>query len=88
MTGKVSNTCMAGNENDYKGVVCFFFFVFFKQKTAYEMRTSGVQTCALPISHGLPDRLGVDLRPRRCHLRFKPEVCVRQIGRASCRERA
>jgi len=28
--------------------VCFFFF--FKQKTAYEIGVTGVQTCALPIS--------------------------------------
>ena len=33
-------------------VVCLllFFFFFFKQKTAYEMELTGVQTCALPIS--------------------------------------
>src|SRR3546814_5567006 len=31
--------------------VYLFYFFFFKQKTAYEMRISdGVQTCALPIS--------------------------------------
>src|SRR5690606_40864906 len=30
-------------------------FVFFKQKTAYEIFTTGVQTCALPILRdGLP----------------------------------
>src|SRR3712207_8265594 len=28
----------------------YFFFFFFKQKTAYEIGVTGVQTCALPIS--------------------------------------
>src|SRR3712207_860372 len=35
--------------------MCDFFF-FFKQKTAYEiLAVTGVQTCALPIFHGLTD---------------------------------
>src|SRR5947209_11375979 len=30
-------------------VILFFMFFFFKQKTAYEIGVTGVQTCALPI---------------------------------------
>src|SRR5215467_4235437 len=30
-------------------VLFFCFFFFFKQKTAYEITRTGVQTCALPI---------------------------------------
>src|SRR3546814_4516881 len=37
-------------------------FVFFKQKTAYEMRISdGVQTCALPILGDFPSVAGREL---------------------------
>src|SRR5215203_3718542 len=34
-------------------VLRFLKFFFFKQKTAYEIGVTGVQTCALPISRGL-----------------------------------
>src|SRR3546814_10862786 len=45
-------------------VVFMYFFFFFKQKTAYEMRISdGVQTCALPIYKREP--LALDLPERR-----------------------
>src|SRR5207248_7380791 len=37
-----------------------FLFFFFKQKTAYEIRTvTGVQTCALPIYDDLNDSPGL-----------------------------
>ena len=40
-------------------MVCsVFIFFFFKQKTAYEIGSvTGVQTCALPISGGMQQRL-------------------------------
>src|SRR3989475_2981616 len=34
---------------------CVLSFFFFKQKTAYEITMTGVQTCALPISRVPPD---------------------------------
>src|SRR5947209_18502818 len=40
---------------DSSGCVIFFFF---KQKTAYEIGVTGVQTCALPISARGPPVLG------------------------------
>src|SRR3989454_2542826 len=51
-------------------------FFFFKQKTAYEItRWTGVQTCALPISHALRVHA---LQPRACGERG--ERCI-ALGR-------
>src|ERR1051325_4412949 len=62
-------------------VICFFF----KQKTAYEIRTvTGVQTCALPISAlNTPQFAWVKSRlprkPQPVPPIFQPEVAARAI---------
>src|SRR3546814_5441319 len=79
---------------------CLFFFFFFKQKTAYEMRISdwSSDVCSSDL-YPLPHMPVVkDLVPDLTHfyaqyasikpwLRTQSAPPTREIGRASCRER-
>src|SRR3546814_9666224 len=80
---------------------CLFWFFFFKQKTAYEMRISdwSSDVCSSDLFGALPLPLVVlaaafaaDVRNLRLgalgpHARCLHRHTLSQIGRASCRER-
>src|SRR3546814_8992253 len=69
-----------------------FYFFFFKQKTAYEMRisdwSSDVCSSDLIVKGARRGGGAIDLARAQYALGIEPVAMVRgQIGRASCRER-
>src|SRR5688500_19065312 len=77
-------------------LLSFLYFFFQAEDGIRDYKVTGVQTCALPISHGVLDDAahGPDLRPGPAGAREGDDVegagvleQVAEIGRASCRER-
>src|SRR5438445_13670778 len=58
---------------------------FFKQKTAYEIGVTGVQTCALPICNSVSESLAVGKDVLHLHVLEQPSVELR--GRCRSEER-
>src|SRR3546814_10701613 len=82
---------------DDECLLCLYFFFFFKQKTAYEMRISdwSSDVCSSDLDHvaaiGMEAKLAVGERARVGGEEGAAAVLdlpvTLQIGRASCRER-
>src|SRR5262249_57217314 len=72
---------------------CIGFFFFQAEDGIRDWSVTGVQTCALPISHRDEARDIADRERREAHQRGEREPAERhraaaeEIGRASCRER-
>src|SRR3546814_7467610 len=82
--------------------VCIYFFCFFKQKTAYEMRISdwSSDVCSSDLEEALAECRRVNIRLQQLSDKYHSERkyqrdafihnlmgIIYQIGRASCRER-
>src|SRR3546814_4463555 len=74
-------------------VMCFFLFFFFKQKTAYEMRISdwSSDVCSSDLYRWRNPDNALHVRRSDSSPRLGPDAHrtgdIREIGRASCRER-
>src|SRR3546814_9905285 len=71
--------------------LCFYFFFFFKQKTAYEMRISdwSSDVCSSDLPMPMPTPTPTPRYSNTNSLSFLSHFSpsTPQIGRASCRER-
>src|SRR3546814_8246670 len=85
--------CSSGNRLNVldaiqRKIMIVRFFLFFKQKTAYEMRISdwSSDVCSSDLRSPL-DRLLAGAQQLRRRTVLAHQVVAREIGRASCRER-